>query len=297
MTSSPTQSYVYLAVDVAKGGLEVLTAAPQAVSLPHDEQGLAQLVALAQQEQARTGQVALVVFEPTGGDERTVQAALTNAGLLWACVPAKRIRAHGEALGWRAKTDRIDARKILDYAQHYRPEPTRLPGAEQTELRALMDRRRKLIHYRSCEQMLLDKCTAFERPWIERSIGELQAQIDALESAMDELLAKSSDLAARDQLLRTIKGVGKVASWTILAYMAEIATVSRQRAAALAGLAPYNQDSGQKQAAHISGGRPVVRQGLYMAAIAAVRPNLPSKPSINACAKKANPPKSPSSPS
>src|SRR6202044_3775015 len=107
---------------------------------------------------------------------------------------------------------------------------------------------------------------------IAKHIGYLEGQIKDLDQRMDRLIESSTACKARNEILQTITGIGPQVSRTLIAHLPELGRYNRQTIAALVGLAPYNDDSGDhKGQRHIRGGRAKVRVGLYQAAIAAIR--------------------------
>jgi transposase len=216
--------------------------------------------------------VSLVVLESTGGYERPVCQALWRAEVPVAVVNPKRIRDYARACGIMAKTDRLDAAVIARYAASLKP-----TAQNQTnqELRDLSGRRRTLVAQRTAEKNRLDHTLASQvRISIKRSIGWLEREIARIESAITEVVRASPELSARRDALISVKGVGDVTALHLLAEMPELGSLSRGAAAALAGVAPYNCDSGQMRGQRrIYGGRSTVRKTLYMATLVAVQFN------------------------
>lgn len=219
------------------------------------------------------GSGAFVVLEATGHHDRLLRHALAGAG-----VPFKRMnpmmsRHFGKATGRRAKTDRLDARMLAELGRALCPQADAAPDPVREQLTALMRRRDQLVALRAMEKVRLhDSDPAIVRDSLVEMIALMDGKIAELEKAIRELIQSDETLAAQERLLATAPGVGPVAASTLLALMPELGTVSPKRIAALAGLAPFNRDSGRmKGQRKIGGGRTRVRRALYMAALAAVR--------------------------
>jgi transposase len=188
-------------------------------------------------------------------------------------IEASRVRHFARAQGRRAKTDPIDAAVLTHYGVTFKPVPTPPVSAQQQRLADVSQRRRQLIHTRTTEH---NRAEHYTDPLCVRQARQLQKilekQIEQCDQAITTLIAADTGLAHKARRLEAIAGVGPVVAATVLAEMPELGKLSAQTAAALAGVAPYNRDSGpQKGVRHISGGRRTVRCALYMATLSAVR--------------------------
>ena len=215
------------------------------------------------------------VFESTGGYERMAAWLLLAAGCTASVVNPGRVREYAKSMGQLAKTDRIDARMITAYAEAASPRPSELPSAGQRKLGVLVERRQQLIGMQIAERNRLD--TAGEpglRQMIQKHLRWLDKQIDKLDEEIAQTISDHREMSEKAERIESIKGLGKVCSATLLAHLPEIGTLSRKEIAALAGLAPYNRDSGTfRGQRHVCGGRKRLRACLYMAAVCAVRCN------------------------
>jgi len=218
---------------------------------------------------------ALVVIEATGGYERAAVAALQEAGLAVALANPRAVRDYAKALGILAKTDRIDAAVIARFGADVKPRPLAAPDASREACDALVTRRRQLIDQRTAEQNRLEHARHDAiRKNIDEHIKFLEQQIADLDQQITQAVANDRVAGAIAKALRTTQGVGKVVSSTMVAEIPELGTIDRQRAAALVGVAPFNDDSGTHHGhRHIRGGRRCVRNVLYMAALVAVTHN------------------------
>jgi transposase len=260
-------SILYVGLDVAKLSLE-LHLAGQSHRLTNDPKGHAKLLKL-----LRPHPQAHVVCEATGGYEQPVVRVLQAAAIAVSVLEAGRVRYFAKAKGLRAKTDPIDAAVLTQYGQTFTPQPTLAPGPQQRQLLELTTRRRQLVDLKVRETNRAEHYTeGFSTKQSRRLLKLLEQQIDQCDQQISQLIAEDPVLNRKAKRLEAIAGVGPATSSTVLAQMPELGKLSNTAAAALAGVAPYNQDSG-KQASprHIAGGRKTVRCALYMAALSAVR--------------------------
>ena len=215
-----------------------------------------------------------VVLEASGGYERALLRRLQEAAQPVVCVNPRQVRDFARALGRLAKTDRIDAEVLALFAARIQPEVRPAQPEESEAVRALLDRRRQLLELITAEENRLGSAHPLLEPSIRRLLRQLQQEVAAVEKALEERIAASAVLRARERLLRSVPGVGPVLARTLLAGLPELGAVDRKQAGALAGVVPYNRDSGLwRGQRHISGGRAHVRQALYMGALSAARFN------------------------
>jgi transposase len=218
---------------------------------------------------------ALVVLEATGGLERPLVAELIDHGWSVAVVNPRQARDFAKALGRLAKTDDIDAETLAMFAQRIQPRPVQKTSEKQQELDALVTRRRQLVGLRSMEKMrrlqAVHKATSRS---IDKVIKVLDQQIAALDKAIAKLIEADDDWRAKRDLIESVPGVGSTTSATLVGELPELGRLNRQEIASLAGLAPFNHDSGKfRGQRRIRGGRGALRATLYMAALTAMRCN------------------------
>lgn len=211
------------------------------------------------------------VFESTGGYERLAAWRLLEAGQTVSIVNPGRVREFAKSIGQIAKTDRIDAQVISRFAELTCPRETRLPNEDQRRLTVLVERRQQLVEMRNAESNRLETAGEPEaRKMIQKHCRWIEKQIASIEQAIDSTIKKNDQMHLKAQRVRRIEGLGPVCASTLLAVIPEIGTLSRKEAAALAGVAPYNRDSGTfRGRRHICGGRKRLRACLYMAAVCA----------------------------
>lgn len=261
----------FVGIDVSKQRLDV-HARPSGEhwSVANDESGHAEL---ARKLLALSPE--LVVLEATGGYQAQVAAALALQQLKVAVVNPRQVRDFARATGRLAKTDTIDAEALAHFAESIRPEPRPLLDEDTLELQALMTRRRQLIDMRTAETNRLDTCRVERvRKDIQKTVAWLTRRIGDVDDDIDKRIRKTPLWREREDLLSSVNGIGKTTARTLMTELPELGTLNRRQIAALAGLAPFNSDSGQRTGKRqIRGGRPEVRSMLYMASISAVRFN------------------------
>ncbi len=215
------------------------------------------------------------VFESTGGYERLAAWQLLSKKYTVSIVNPGRVREYAKSVGQLAKTDKIDARMITQFAGISELKEASLPSAEQRELSALVDRLQNLSVMLNAETNRLETASeTSSRKSIQKHIRWLKNEKDRINEMIEDLLENCVDLKNKSQRIQSIKGLGRGCAITLLAYMPELGKLSRRKVAALAGLAPFNRDSGGFNGRrHIWGGRKRLRSCLYMAAMSAVRYN------------------------
>jgi transposase len=217
----------------------------------------------------------LIVVEATGGLERLVIDALLEANLPVHRANPKHVRYYALSLGILAKTDPIDAHVIERYAAQLSPRLLQKRSEKQVELEALVTCRRQLLHVRTEQSNRLGQTSSKPaRQSIKAVLKTLQKQLKSLDRQIRQLIEDDDDMDDIDKLLRSVPGIGNVASATLLCEMSELGKMDRGQAAALVGVAPFNHESGRfKGKRVIRGGRTAVRSVLYMSAVCAIRFN------------------------
>lgn len=259
-------------VDVSKQHLDLCCAGEER-RLDNDAVGWDELTAT-----LKAGGVDLVVIEATGGYERGVVCALQEAGICVARVNPRQARDFAKSMGALAKTDRIDARCLRDFADVLARHADRwkyitAPVDEQREmLAALMTRRRQLVDMRSAETQRLHQANKRAVKSIKAVIRTLERQIQDIERDVDEHM--DQHFKSQRKLLESAKGVGPTTTLTLLAGLPELGTMGRKPISKLVGVAPLADDSGKRTGKRrIWGGRAEVRRALYMATLSAMRYN------------------------
>jgi transposase len=258
-------------IDVSKARLDVhMLPSGEAFAVARDDKGLESLV-----ERLTALDVSLIVLEATGGFETMVAAVLAGAGLPLAVVNPRQIRSFAKALGKLAKTDAIDAEVIALFADKVRPQVRPVPTSDARALGELVARRRQIVEMIGMEanrrRHAADKRLA---KTIDRHLAFLEKELAAVDADIDTDVRASPAWRETEDLLASVPGVGPVTARTLIAELPELGSLDRRKLAALVGVAPFNRDSGAWRGHRmIGGGRPSVRNVLYMAALVAIRHN------------------------
>jgi len=260
----------FVGIDVSKKWLDV-GILPQGKTrrFENEEAGIQELIAWLKSLSPQ-----LIVMEASGGFETDVATASGAQGLAVAVVNPKHVRDFARAFGILAKTDRIDSLVLAAFAQKVQPPLRALADEERRELTDLVDRRRQLVAMRAQEKTRLSSATPMARADIKAHIEWLDERLRGLDIDLTAKLRSSSLWKAKEQILQSFPGVGRVTVFTLLARLPELGTLNRRAISALAGVAPFACDSGQHRGRRmIWGGRADVRAVLYMATVTAMRIN------------------------
>ena len=269
------QEATYVGINVAKAQVDVaVRPTDDRWEVPHDEAGVRQLVS-----RLKTLEPVMVLLEASGGLELPLVAALATDELPVVVVNPRQVRDFARATGKLTKTDSLDAAAIAHFAEAVRPPVRPLRDAETQALNSLVARRHQVITMLVSEKNRLSSAatataTVAVRPRIEAHIAWLERELDDLDKGLRQTLRQSPVWREKDDLLRTVPGVGEQLSLTLLAYLPELGTLDRRQVAALVGVAPFNRDSGTMRGKRtVWGGRARVRAALYMGALVASRFN------------------------
>jgi transposase len=257
-------------VDVASRTFDTFTiGASRPKSYTNSKQGITDFIKSLQVLSAP-----FVVMEATGSYQRDLVRRLAAAGISYSVVNPRTIRHFAKAGNFLAKTDQIDARVIALYGERMAPRVTVPPTEAAIRLKAFVARRRVLVDFIADEKKRINTIEPFLRDDIETTIAFVQQQVAALNRQIKQLIQSCKGWAAQAALLNTVPGVGDVLIATLLAALPELGLLPHKQIAALVGVAPYNDDSGQHSGERRCwGGRADVRAALYMATIAAIRCN------------------------
>jgi transposase len=262
---------LYVGIDVSKGTLDVAFGSDGEVAQVANEEGsIATLVARLIKE-APT----LVVMEATGGYEWLVAAALAGKGVAVAVVNPRQVRDFARATGILAKTDKLDAQVLARFAEAVRPQPRPLPTPEAKELEEFLSRRRQIVEMLTMEKnRFAIAATEPMRKSLKKHIAWLEEALRRANDDIDTAVRGSPVWREREDLLRSVPGIGPVSARTLLAELPELGSLNRKEIAALVGVAPLNRDSGKFQGPRTCwGGRAGIRSVLYMATLTALRRN------------------------
>jgi transposase len=260
----------YVGIDVAKASLAIAT-------WPDDSQwtttqGEADLSALLVRLQALTPR--LIVLEATGGYEAVLAGVLATAGLPVVVVNPRQVRDFAGALGQQAKTDPLDARVLALFGARVQPAVRPLADAATQDLLAQITRRRQLLEMLGAERNRLGLARRPVRQPLQAHIAWLERQVTTLDDDIAAAIRASPVWQAREDLLRSVPGIGPQTARALIAQLPELGHLSHRAVAALVGVAPVARDSGRHRGVRtIRGGRPAVRAPLYMATLTATRYN------------------------
>lgn len=284
-----TDTYRVVGIDVAKHQLDVaIEPEHEYFRLAHDEAGLTELARRA--AQARPD---LVLLEASGRLEAEAAALLAAQGLPVVVVNPRQVRDFGRATGRLAKTDRIDATLLCAFGTAVRPEVRPLKNDQAQALEALMARRRQLLQMLIAEKNRLHNTSAKAvRKNLKAHIAWLERHLDRTNNDLQRQIKATPAWRERDNLLEGVPGVGRVTAFTLISDLPELGHLSHKQIAALAGVAPFNRDSGTLRGRRcVWGGRHHVRTALYMATLAAIRCNPVIRPFYQRLIQAGKPPK------
>ena len=258
------QAGIYVGIDVAKAKVDVaVRPTGERWEVPRDEAGIPQLVS-----EMKTLGPSLVLLEATGGLELPLVAALAAEALPVVVVNPRQVRDFARATG------KLDAAVLAHFAEAIQPPVRPLRDAETQELNSLTARRQQVMTMLVSEKNRLGAATSAVRPRIAAHITWLEQDLNDLDQGLRQMLRQSPVWREKDDLLRTVPGVGEQLSLTLLANLPELGTLDRRQIAALVGVAPFNHDSGARRGKrHVWGGRSRVRAVWYMGTLAATRFN------------------------
>ena len=264
------QEPTYIGTDVAKDRVDIaVRPTGQSRSVSYEEEEVEKLVARLQGLEPTA-----VILEATGGLELTLVAALTAASLPVAVVNPRQVRDFAKSTGQLAKNDRLDAQALAHFGEAVHPPMRALRDADTQVFGAMLARRRQVVAILVAENNRLGRVLQEVRPRIEAHIAWLEQELSELDGALRQTILSSPVWRERDELLRSVPGVGNQVSMTLLADLPELGSIGRKQIAALVGVAPFSRDSGRHRGRRTTwGGRARVRGVLYMGALVAARRN------------------------
>ena len=260
----------YVGIDVAKAGMDIaVRPTDERWAISNDEAGIRQLVS-----RLKTLEPDIVVLEASGGLELPLVATLAVEAMPVVVVNPKQVRDFARATGKLAKTDTLDAQVLAHFAEAVRPPVRPLRDEDTQELNSLTTRHNQLMTMLVAEKNRLRRASHSVRPSIQSHITWLEQELSDLDKDLRKTLRSSPIWREKDDLLRSVPGVGEQISLSLLAYLPELGTLGRKQIAALVGVAPFNRDSGPRRGKRsVWGGQARVRAALYMGALTASRFN------------------------
>jgi transposase len=262
---------VHVGIDVSKENLDITPFDNKPVQIKNTSAGIRSLI---ERIKARPETI-IVCCEASGGYEKLLCAMLLASGIEIACVNARRVRSFADSRGILAKTDAIDARVIAAFSEANRPRIIGSAPVWLEEMKALLIRREELMEMRKAEKSRLDPAPHHSvADLIREHILLLNSSVRDIENTLRRLVKKYDELTEKVSRLTSVHSFGMIAATSLLAYIPELGSVTDNQATALAGLAPYNRDSGtMKGKRRVHGGRARIRRALYMPAVGACHRN------------------------
>jgi transposase len=192
-------------------------------------------------------------------------------------VDPKRVRSFALSAGRLAKNDAIDAEMIAWFAETFSEAPSQTHDAAHEELQALVKARLGLIDFRMrLENQSEHAALGLVQKAHAHILKSLASEIAKLETAISAKIKSAPDFAERAEIIESVPGFAETSSANLVAGMPELGQVSDEIAAALIGVAPYDDDSGKRRGErHIKGGRRWVRNAIYMPCVGAATQNNP----------------------
>ncbi len=219
-------------------------------------------------------QVERLAMEATGRYEWALAEAAFEKALPVCILKPLSVRRYAGAIEQLAKTDKIDAAVIAQYAATVKPKQTAKKSKNLIAIKDLLSRRRQVMQMRTQElNRIKIMGKALDRS-CKRIIKVFDTEVARLEKKLDKLVNEQAEWAERKAILMTAPGVGQTLVFTLLADMPELGTLNDKQVGALTGVAPINRDSGRLRGKRrIQGGRAGVRTTLYMATLSATQCN------------------------
>lgn len=261
----------YVGIDVAKGSFDVnINGQNKVRHFEYTDGKINECI-----EQLSKEQVELIVMEATGGYELKLAIELQSAGLAISIVNPRRIRDFAKSMGLLAKTDKIDAQVIAQFAATLEPPKFATIDMDTCKLKALVARRDQLIEIRTAEnnrkEHILDKAIAKS---IDAVIRTLEREIAKVDKQIADHIDNMPELKQKAEILKSVPGIGDVTASMLVTELPELGQCNKRQIASLVGVAPMNRDSGTFRGKRMTGGgRKQVRAGLFMPTLVAIRYN------------------------
>lgn len=265
-----TSNNYFVGIDVSKNRLDVAVWDTNIFfSVNNDYDGFSELI-----KSFNSWGVSLIVLEATGGLELPLVSELALAKLPVSVINPKRARDFARARGVLAKTDKIDALILAQFGFLLQPKVKMLPSDKEDLLISLVTRRRQIVQMRVSESNRSSSCRKIMLDRIQQHIAWLDQEIKDLDRLIMNFIQDTPIWKEKDRILRSVPGIGPVNSATLLSSLPELGSLSRQKIAALVGVAPLNKDSGRHRGKRKTfGGRAHVRNAFFMATLSAILHN------------------------
>ncbi|MCG8518082.1 MAG: IS110 family transposase [Pseudomonadales bacterium] len=270
MNNTEIQTPVNVGVDVGKANLDIaLHPSGQFYTIPNTEAHIRRFVRI-----LKNYEIERIVVEASGRHEHALVQACDKAGLPIIIVNPISVRRYAQAIGVLAKTDRIDAQVIAQYAATLKPEFKPIPDKTSQKIKDLLARRSQLLEMSTMEKNRLQILPKSLHRSIKSMLRMLQSQIETVTRQIEQEVAKVDQWRSKMEIMTSVPGVGKVLAYTFLSELPELGSLNRKEIAALVGVAPINRDSGKLNGKRrIRGGRHRVRTVMFMAMLSSIQCN------------------------
>ncbi|MEQ9545548.1 MAG: IS110 family transposase [Marinobacter sp.] len=270
MNNTEIQTPVNVGVDVGKANLDIaLHPSGQFYTIPNTEAHIRRFVRI-----LKNYEIERIVVEASGRHEHALVQACDKAGLPIIIVNPISVRRYAQAIGVLAKTDRIDAQVIAQYAATLKPEFKPIPDKTSQKIKDLLVRRSQLLEMSTMEKNRLQILPKSLHRSIKSMVRMLQNQIETVTRQIEQEVAKVDQWRTKMEIMTSVPGVGKVLAYTFLSELPELGSLNRKEIAALVGVAPINRDSGKLNGKRrIRGGRHRVRTVMFMAMLSSIQCN------------------------
>ena len=270
MNNTEIQTPVNVGVDVGKANLDIaLHPSGQFYTIPNSEAHIRRFVRI-----LKNYEIERIVVEASGRYEHALVQACDKAGLPIIIVNPISVRRYAQAIGVLAKTDRIDAQVIAQYAATLKPEFKPIPDKTSQKIKDLLVRRSQLLEMSTMEKNRLQILPKSLHRSIKSMLRMLQNQIETVTRQIEQEVAKVDQWRSKMEIMTSVPGIGKVLAYTFLSELPELGSLNRKEIAALVGVAPINRDSGKLNGKRrIRGGRHRVRTVMFMAMLSSIQCN------------------------
>ena len=270
MNNTEIQTPVNVGVDVGKANLDIaLHPSGQFYTIPNTEAHIRRFVRI-----LKNYEIERIVVEASGRYEHALVQACDKAGLPIIIVNPISVRRYAQAIGVLAKTDRIDAQVIAQYAATLKPEFKPIPDKTSQKIKDLLVRRSQLLEMSTMEKNRLQILPKSLHRSIKSMLRMLQNQIETVTRQIEQEVAKVDQWRSKMEIMTSVPGIGKVLAYTFLSELPELGSLNRKEIAALVGVAPINRDSGKLNGKRrIRGGRHRVRTVMFMAMLSSIQCN------------------------
>jgi len=268
--NTKTKQSVTVGVDTGKFHLDIyIRPLDIYFTVNNDEKGIKEALSVIQKYAPER-----IVIEATGRLEMPFIIACGKANLPFVIANPIHIKRFAGAIGQRAKTDKLDAQLIAHYGEAIKPTLSQLKPSTMQAMSDLVGRRNQLLNMQTMEKNRLQILPKELAMTIKPILTAFNNQIDKIENKLIVLIESCPDYQAKNTILQSMKGIGKIASASLISNLPELGYMTNKQASALVGVAPMNRESGRfKGQRKIQGGRHQVRTVLYMAMMSAIQCN------------------------